>query len=163
VTSFVPTTGDPPPSTFLIAARGSMIKDGDDWKFDGQEFISPDIPDSVTTVQLDAAEFSLTFDAAQASSGHIAFQMANVGAQQHHVTMEQVPEGLNIEEALQSEEEPEGLVHIGSTPPLDPGDTRNIVLTEDLPPGRYVLLCFLPDTDGTPHALKGMWKDFTVE
>ena len=45
---------------------------------------------------------------------------------------------------------------------MEPGDTRNIVFTDSLPDGRYVMLCFLPDTDGAPHVSKGMWKEFRV-
>ena len=33
-----------------------------------------------------------------------------------------------------------------------------------LEPGRYVLLCFVPDEEtGQPHALLGMVEEFTVE
>lgn len=49
----------------------------------------------------------------------------------------------------------------------DPGDTTNIVFTKPLAPGRYLLACFVPDEtegeNGTPHALKGMYKEFTIE
>jgi ketosteroid isomerase-like protein len=151
------------PVSLVLASRDTLIREGGVWRIDSSEFLSPDAPDGVTLVPIDATEFSFTFDAAQAASGNIAFAFENTGAQQHHMHLDQIPEDLDIEQALMSEEEPEGLVSIGGIPPIDAGDTRAVVFTADLPPGRYLMVCFLPDTDGTPHALKGMWKDFTVE
>jgi ketosteroid isomerase-like protein/uncharacterized cupredoxin-like copper-binding protein len=155
--------GGDAPSSIIIGLSATLVLEDEVWKIDTEEFTSPEIPDGVTSVALEAAEFSFTFDTGAVAGGDFAFVMNNVGAQQHHIVVEQVPEDFDVEAALMSEEEPEGLTHIGSTPPQEPGDTRNIVFTDELPPGRYVILCFMPDTDGTPHALKGMWKDFTVE
>lgn len=94
-----------------------------------------------------------------------AFEVENVGDQPHHVVIEKIPEDLDIEATVQSDDEPEGLVHIGSTPPWEPGDTGTVVFTETLEPGRYVMLCFMPDTtdpEGAAHVEKGMWKEFRV-
>jgi hypothetical protein len=40
-----------------------------------------------------------------------------------------------------------------------------MVLEKDVTPGRYVMICFMPDTegDGTPHAFMGMTADFTLK
>lgn len=44
---------------------------------------------------------------------------------------------------------------------LSPGNRAE--LTHDLKPGRYVLLCFMPDEKtGVPHAAPGMHKVVTV-
>ncbi len=34
--------------------------------------------------------------------------------------------------------------------------------TVTLTPGSYLFICFVPDTDGTPHVMKGMVHEFTV-
>jgi hypothetical protein len=47
-----------------------------------------------------------------------------------------------------------------------PGETSNLVFAEPLASGRYALVCLFPDTDegegGTPHAMHGMTREFTV-
>ena len=154
--------GSAAPASIIIGLNSKLVKEDGDWKLDAAEFTSPELPDGVATVDLEATEFSFTFDASQITDGNIAFVMNNAGGQQHHIVVEKIPEDLDIEQAVQSEDDPEGLVHIGSTPPKEPGDTRNIVFTDDLPDGRYAMLCFMPDTDGAPHVSKGMWKEFRV-
>jgi ketosteroid isomerase-like protein len=156
--------GGAAPASIIIGLNPTLVKEDGEWKVDVQGFTSPEIPDGTATVDLEATEFSFTFDAAATNDGDFAFVMNNAGGQQHHIVIEKIPEDLDLEQALESEEdpEPEGLVHIGATPPQEPGDTRNIVFTDSLPDGRYAMLCFMPDTDGTPHAIKGMWKEFRV-
>lgn len=157
---------DPAFAAIVLGVNASFVKDGEDWKIDGLEFVSPEKPDGATSVHIDANEFAFGFNPEDITSGKVSFEIANVGKQPHHFVLEQIPDDLDIETALQSEEDPEGAVHIGATPPWDPGKTYNIVFTADLEPGRYVMLCFMPDTDdpeGTPHAFKGMYKDFRIE
>jgi hypothetical protein len=76
-------------------------------------------------------------------------------------------EGVNLEEALQSPEEPEGVEVIGGVFNVEPGSSYNLVYTDELTAGRYAFVCFLPDLtegpDGTPHAFKGMVQEFTVQ
>jgi ketosteroid isomerase-like protein len=155
---------EPGPSAIVLGATVAFAKDGDDWKIDGVDFRSPEVPDGVQLIKAQANEFAFGLQD-EPESGHVAFEIENVGEQPHHVVVEKIPEDLDIEAALQSEEEPEGLVYIGGTPPWDSGETTTIVFTEDLPAGRYVLLCFMPDTssaDGAPHAMKGMYTEFRV-
>lgn len=152
--------------SILLGVDVAFVKDGEAWKIDGLAFTSPAAPDGVTTVHIDANEFAFAFIAEDVTSGNVAFEIANVGKQPHHVTIEKVPADFDIEAALQSEEDPEGLTHIGSTPPWEPGVTQYVVFTGPLEAGDYVMLCFMPDTDdpeGTPHALKGMYKEFSVD
>ena len=151
------------PASIIFGVRATLLLDDGVWKIDEEKFTSPDLPDGVTTVHLDAKEFAFEFDSPLITSGNIAFEMANTGAQRHQIVIEQVPEDFDVKAALMSEDEAEGMTHIGSTPPQEPGDTRDIVFTNKLPAGRYVMLCFMPDTDGTPHALLGMWSEFTIE
>lgn len=151
------------PASIILGIRATFLLEAGVWKIDKEEFTSPDVPAGLTTVHLDAKEFAFAFDPSLITSGNIAFEMANTGAEQHQIVIEQVPEDFDVEAALRSEDELEGTTHIGSTPPLEPGETRGIVFTDKLPAGRYVMLCFMPDKDGTQHALKGMWSEFTIE
>lgn len=108
-----------------------------------------------------------TLDAATIADGNIAFSVHNRGAQQHHVVVNKLPSAdFDIEAALNAEEEPPGLVHIGAIPPFDPGTSASVVFTKPLASGAYALLCFLPDTSEpsveTPHVARGMWVKFTI-
>jgi uncharacterized cupredoxin-like copper-binding protein len=50
---------------------------------------------------------------------------------------------------------------LGGVSPIAPGGEN--VLSLSLPPGHYVMLCFLPDaTDHAPHVAHGMVHDFVV-
>jgi hypothetical protein len=149
--------------------RFPMVLQGEEWKIDGQEPESVEVPDGYTTIDVDLDEFSFTFDTAAASEGgQIAFAAENVGEQEHELGLARIPADADINELLMSEEEPEGLEFFGAVF-ASPGETPNLVLTEPLDAGRYIFVCFLPDTeegvgeDGTPHAFKGMVSEFTVE
>ena len=51
---------------------------------------------------------------------------------------------------------------IGGVAVLDPGAAGSF--STDLSPGRYGLICFVPDAkDGRPHLMHGMLKEFKVE
>jgi len=150
----------------LEPERDSFVKEGGVWKIDGSEAVSPEIPSDVTAIDLKLREFAFDFDASAIKSGDIAFRVENVGEQPHEAVIVKVPEDLNLEEALQSEETPPGVEDIAFVEPLDPGAKADVVFTKALEPGRYVLLCFLPDTEdpeGTAHVFKGMQAEFTIE
>lgn len=55
---------------------------------------------------------------------------------------------------------PQPYIDVGGTTPID----RNVRVRIDtrLPKGRYVLLCFIPDAEGTSHLKLGMVHPFTV-
>jgi hypothetical protein len=60
---------------------------------------------------------------------------------------------------------PAGVEVIGGIAPVAPGDEGWLAFTSRLDPGRYLMICFLPDTSdpaGTPHAAKGMLSEFNV-
>jgi hypothetical protein len=143
-----------------------LTKTGSDWKIDGYDGygLSPDIPSGYKTVDLQTAEFAFGFDREAVTSGKIAFKVENAGKQVHEVALEKVPADFDLDAALQADEPPADVEDIGRIE-IKPGRTYNMVLLKDLAPGRYVMICFMPDTegDGTPHALKGMTADFTVK
>ena len=110
-------------------------------------------------------EFAFVYDPALITSGHIAFRVENVGKQPHEVALVKVPAGLDVQQALRSPEPPPGIEDIGFILLQHTGETMNMVFTQALAPGRYLMVCFLPDTegDGQPHALKGMVSEFTIQ
>jgi hypothetical protein len=141
----------------------SLVNESDAWLIDAQEQFPAEIPDGTTAVDLNALEYEFDFDESAITSGNFAFAVENTGAEEHIVDLFSIPADLDLEQALRSEEEPAGVVSIGATPPIEPGGEDTMVFTEPLPAGRYALFCFVAAPDGEPHALKGMWGDFTIE
>lgn len=147
--------------------RFSLVNEAGEWKIDGEERLTVDIPDGTETIDVEMDEFSFTYDVAAASAGgQIAFAADNVGEQEHEIALARIPADADINELLTSEEEPAGVEFIGGSS-ADPGDSTNLVFMNPLEPGRYLMVCFLPDTtegaEGQPHALLGMVSEFTIE
>jgi hypothetical protein len=154
----------------LDASRFLLVREAGEWKINGEEEISVEVPDGYEEVRIDALEFAFDgdLDAAAAAEGPLALAVDNIGQQDHELVLASIPADADLDELLRSEEEdPEGVEFIGGVGPIEPGDTQSLVLLEPLEPGRYVMVCFLPDTsegsEGEPHAFLGMVREFTVE
>ena len=129
------------------------------------------VPAGTTLVHVDANEFAFGVDTS-AITGIVAFEFSNVGKQHHELGLARIQADANIDDLLKlaaaspDGAPPEGVEFIAGTD-ADPGDTTNIVLAEPLAPGRYIMVCLVPDETegetGTPHALKGMVKEFTIK
>ena len=157
-------------TSILEGDRFELVRENDEWLITGLELfvVSPEIESDYTTVDVQLVEFGFvisgnaTFDA-----GNIAFALENAGQQPHEAFLVRVEEGVDLQEALQAEGEPEGIEPIGGVFNVNPGDSYNMVLTNELEAGRYALVCFLPDLnegpEGTPHAFKGMVREITIE
>jgi hypothetical protein len=98
--------------------------------------------------------------------GVTTLRMVNHGTQDHHMILGRVDDGKTLQDVMTYAAE-----HPGLEPPyitwhgvangVGPGQSDGA--TVDLPSGRYVLLCFLPDpTDGKDHMSKGMMKEVVV-
>jgi hypothetical protein len=145
--------------------RVTFVLDDGVWKVDKIEPVPRAIPEGVDKVELTLDDFSFAFDGDAVSAGHFAFVIDNAGKQPHEVIVTKVPEGFDVEAALQSESEPPGVSDVAFAGPFTSGSDGTLVFDQDLEPGEYVLLCFLPDRNDpqrTPHAMKGMWAKFTV-
>jgi hypothetical protein len=152
---------------FFYASMGSptefaLVREGDAWLIDNRTPVTGDAGDA-TVVDLATTEYAFNFEQEEITSGDIAFNITNPGAEEHEVFISQVPPDFDLEAALMSEEEPEGVVDIGAVVGLTPGTEATGIFQEPLAPGNYVMLCFVPSADGTPHAFQGMTAEFTVE
>ena len=157
---------------FLEHIRFAMVNQDGAWKIDGQDYIDiDDVPENTTMVHVDVNEFAFGVadsDLVSANEdGLIGFEISNVGEQEHHFGLFRLPAEGDAQELFMAEEEVPGLDVAGFTDPIAPGETnRAWVFIEPLEPGRYAMVCFLPDTteggEGTPHAFKGMVHEFTI-
>jgi hypothetical protein len=96
------------------------------------------------------------------ASGTLMFKNAATTPVLHHVVMQRVAEGTTVDqvmEVLQKDQGPDpDWVLPGSMDTDLLSAHRSMTLDYDLPPGQYVVLCFMPDPSmhGMPHALMGM-------
>ncbi len=153
-------------------SKFSLVKVGADWKQNKEEAnLAVPVPAGTTLVHIDANEFAFGVDTSKIN-GKFAFEFANVGKQHHEMGLAKIQADANIDDLLKlaaaspNGEPPDGAEFITGTD-ADPGDTTTIVFAKALEPGRYLMVCFVPDEtegeNGTPHALKGMVKEFTVK
>jgi hypothetical protein len=156
--------------TVLFETDVRLVRQNEAWLVDGEEEVPVAIPEGTTAVALDLVEFAFDYDASTITSGSIAFDVTNSGEQDHEVAVFSADPGVDVLAALQAadenQQEPEGVEFVAFSGPYAPGDHNTVVFTEPLAAGRYVLLCFFPDTtdpEETPHAFKGMISEFTVE
>jgi uncharacterized cupredoxin-like copper-binding protein len=149
----------------LLNERLSFVRVEDSWLLDDIDALKAEAPEGATEADLGLVEFAFNLTTLSFPAGDVTFQATNNGQQPHEMIVAKMPEGLSLEEALQSEEEPPGVEDIAFFAPIEPGAEATWTVT-DLEPGRYAYVCFIPDAndpDGTPHALKGMAGEFTVE
>jgi hypothetical protein len=106
------------------------------------------------------------FEAEELPSGEIEVDFVNDGDEPHHLIAAPLKGDAtadDVERAIKSEKgqppiEEEG---IRGTAVLEGGEDQLVTL--DLEPGRYALLCFISDRQGgPPHAVKGMVDEIEV-
>ena len=155
----------------LVLERVSLIKSGGNWKLDGFEDRPLDIPRAATPVIIEMSEFEFAIASQDLRDGNIALAIGNAGQQDHEAVVARIDEDMNLEELVPAiadtadGETPAGVEEIVAFGAYEPGETANVVFAEPLEPGRYAVLCFFPDVNDpehTPHALKGMFAEFTI-
>lgn len=156
--------------SILLHSKFGLVQVDGDWKLNSEESNLPvDVPAGTTVVPVDMNEFAYGVDINPIveATGPFALEANNVGKQAHMLGLARVPADANIDELL-LQDDPEGVEFIGGGDEVQPGDSSNIVFVAPLDAGRYIMVCFLPDTDDTSeegsfHYEKGMVKEFTVE
>jgi hypothetical protein len=115
-------------------------------------------PDAVIKMR----DFAYDMPASLPRDGVIRFE--NVGVQLHMGVLLELNPGVTVDEAMQNLGDESSAGKVGK--PLElvgatsPGVTVSV--EQHFDPGTYIIACMMPDTDGTPHAMKGMVTSFTV-
>lgn len=99
------------------------------------------------------------------TAGHHVIRVSNSGKQPHEVIIAKLPPGTRIGQLAAwvdgLMQGPPPAMPVGGMSPIGPGGTSTFTI--DLAPGRYGLICFLPDAkDGKPHTAHGMMQELTV-
>lgn len=112
-------------------------------------------------VQVTATDFAFSAPDTIAS-GPTVFHLVNNGAEAHHISMFRLDSAHTVADmmALPPDASPAWMVGVGGPNAAMPGDS--IRATLNLVPGNYVMLCFIPGSDGKPHFMKGMVRPITV-
>ena len=97
-------------------------------------------------------------------AGPTVFRLVNQGKELHHLILAKLDAGKTYDSllaALKKPGAPPAWVHaVGGPNATEPGGESNA--TEDLAPGHYAVLCFIPGVDGVPHVAKGMISSLEV-
>ena len=123
-------------------------------------------PDPAPTASVTMSLFDYNFKLSNAiRAGTRTIRVHNVGKQHHEVQLVQLAPGKTVKDVLDWLGKPEGPPPgkaIGGVAGMEAGMTE--YFTADFTPGRYGLICFLPDTkDGKPHLAHGMVREITVK
>lgn len=130
---------------------------------------SRDTSDETATVT--AAPLAATFELAdfairgptQLPAGATTITVENTGSDPHHLVFAHLDQGRTADDFFASftQLDPTGVADLlGGPNGVKPGATLSA--TVSLVPGRYVLACVIPGSDGVPHFLKGMTAELTV-
>ncbi|HYN83201.1 MAG TPA: hypothetical protein VES88_17110 [Gemmatimonadaceae bacterium] len=104
---------------------------------------------------------------AQIPAGLTTMHLMNEGKEVHQVQIIRLTEGKTFDDftaAMKASKPgappPSWVVLAGGPNAAPPGGTA--AATSTLDPGNYALVCFIPSTDGVPHAMKGMTRGLVV-
>lgn len=110
----------------------------------------------IQEVSYTATEYSFE-GPAEIEAGLTRIRLDNEGQELHHAQLIRLGEGMTMDDlgaAMQEGRVPESISWQGGASVAVPGGGVSAVV--DLEPGSYVLLCVIPDSEGTPHAQHGM-------
>lgn len=101
-------------------------------------------------------------------AGLTTFRLVNQGKELHHASLVRLGGGktaadfqAGLAAAMQSHAPPPAwMAFVGGPNAVTVGDTA--ITTQVVEPGSYVLVCWIPSLDGTPHVMKGMLHPLVV-
>ena len=104
----------------------------------------------------------------QARPGWTTLDFRNTGDEPHEFALFRLDEGKSIDDVralladpkTQQQGPPDWLTIVAGIPTLAGGEEAT--LTQDLEPGRHVLVCFLEGPSGRPHFVDGMIEELEV-
>lgn len=164
----------------IFRVKFDLTKQGDAWLLDGFEFLGGPPPAAGTAVvDVKAQEYAFLLDKTEVG-GKFAFKFANIGQEQHELTLYKGPNGVDLGTAKAALENVDGgeLEDIPAGYEVDhitfaeAGQTQDVTFAEPLAPGTYVLTCYIPqggfgdqgpvNPDGKAHIKLGMISILTV-
>ena len=138
------------------------LGDGEDEDEGEDEPVTEPI-EGAQVVPVTGVDFAFEGIPAELDAGPTSFEFTNEGEAAHEMFIARLGEGVVLDDLLAADEEPtdEQAQDIGGTY-SEPGGTTTYVNAEDLEPGTYAVLCFIPGPEGKPHYELGMKTTFQV-
>ncbi|MGN6695077.1 MAG: hypothetical protein ACTHN0_12960 [Aquihabitans sp.] len=111
-------------------------------------------------LEVTARDFAFISEHATVTAGRVPVQFTNEGGEPHQLQIGRLHEPMTPEEFIELYDEQgdrasvEALTWVGGVNVMDPGETGSarVELTE----GDYLMVCYVPDDDGTSHVMRGM-------
>jgi len=131
---------------------------------DGEdEEIATEPLDGAQVIPVTAVDFGFEGIPAEIPAGPVSFELTNEGEAAHEMVVFKLGEGVQLADLLAAEEEPseDQAQEVGGTF-APPGEGGAFVNVEDLTPGTYAVVCFIPGPEGKAHHELGMQATFTV-
>ena len=117
------------------------------------------LPDAPPTAGVRMDEYR--FEHGSIPAGRVVFRVTNVGIKRHRLALIPIPDDFPpILEQLRGSTR-RAVEQQAAIPDLVPGGEN--VFAVDVSPGRYAMVCFVVDDDGTSHARRGMASEFIAE
>jgi hypothetical protein len=115
-------------------------------------------------VAIVAADFSFEMPAS-VPGGFTTLTMKNDGHVDHHAMFMRLNEGADMAEleAALTQPDPTPIFALSESiggPVVSPGGEASVIV--DLTPGQYMVICIVPEADGTPHYMLGMYAPLEV-
>ena len=121
--------------------------------------VPPPRPDVVASL----ADYHITLSPPLTRGRHV-IEVENNGPHEHDLTVLRLTTGVSEAQTLDwfdnPTRTPPAATALGGVVGFMPGDHQFFTL--DVAPGRYLLLCFVPDDSGRPHYRHGMFSPVTV-
>lgn len=136
--------------------------DEDEDEGEEQEEAAQEPLDGAQVIEVSAVDYAFEGIPAEVPAGATSFRLTNDGEAAHEMFMARLGEGVDLDELLARDEEPspEEAEDVGSTFAA-PGEDAYLNV-EDLTPGTYAVLCFIPGPENKSHYELGMKATFTV-
>ncbi len=144
----------------IAACAGDSGSGSDTASADASADLSPVDPQ---IIDVTAGDYFYTL-ADTISSGATTFRLATTGQEMHHVQLVRLDDGHTLEEMLSAPMDgpPPAWVQFVGGPNAPVPNSGQALVTVNLAPGNYGLLCMIPSPDGMPHVAKGMSKTLVV-
>jgi len=119
--------------------------------------------EEVTLTADDISETEKTFElSATPTAETTSVTFANEGDEVHALIFARLNEGFTVDEAIELQGEKGSVDEIG-TAEVAPGEEKLVEIQDPLEAGSYVMLCPIPNKEGTPHFELGQLEEFDLE
>lgn len=141
---------------FFTGAPGS-------WVLDSLAPITPDVDGDTAVVGVTLSDYAFEFNVAQIVQPEVLMlHLMNAGAEPHEMVIFRGSDTVTVDNVIADAEGTLSTAEfIGALEVPTPGEQADLALV-GLEPGKYVVVCFITDANGTPHFLEGMVGEFEI-